>query len=375
MIGKTKIKCKYNILLLFPPVEYKGGVVDFCRMLINNLSSDFQVDHFNIVTQLGKKGFIKRPLYLIPSVYKLIKSLLSNHYDLIQLNPSFKEYSLIRDSIYLLIIIWLGLSKKTLVFFHGWDQDLAAKIEANFFLRGVFRWIYKKAAIIFVLYNHCKEQLVNIGIEHHKIKISTTMYESIENKEEYSGKKKDGKLHILFLSRFLREKGVYIAADVVRLLVDNGYKDFRIMFAGDGPEYENLKGYISRYGLECFVDIPGYISGKEKNDVFEQNDIFLFPTYYGEGCPVVIMEAMGAGQAVISTPRGAIPDIVEHNINGFIIDSRDPRDFYEAVLRLLEDRELLNRMQKLNMKKAQENYEARVVTKKIESIYLAVIND
>lgn len=175
------------------------------------------------------------------------------------------------------------------------------------------------------------------------------------------------------MARLLREKGVYIAAEVARLLRQSGHERFRLILAGAGRELENLKNFIVKNHLTEYVEMPGFISGEEKKKVLLASDIFLFPTHYGEGCPLVILEAMGSGLAIVSTPVGAIPEIVRHNENGFIIDSRNPKDFAIAVEKLIEDRKLLRDMQEANKKKAEENLEARVVTRKVESLYLSIL--
>jgi len=137
------------------------------------------------------------------------------------------------------------------------------------------------------------------------------------------------------MSRLVESKGVYIAAEVARLLVAAGLTHFKLIVAGNGPEYKGVRDYISRYGLEDYIETPGYVTGINKQEILRGSNIFLFPTYYGEGCPIVVLEAMGAGLAVVSTPVAGIPDIVEHGKNGFLIDSRNPQDFYKAVKTLI----------------------------------------
>lgn len=365
---------EYKILLIFAFFTGKGGVAIFCRILLENLSSDFRTDYLLVGNRHGN-SFIKKLFNLAHTAYKLITKLRNSNYDIIHINPSFKIHSLLRDSFYLLIIKKLGYGKRTVVFFHGWDDSLAKRVIRSSFYKSVFRKIYKEVGIIFVLCNQHKEHLANIGIELKKIKVTTTMYQRVGEIKEYSSKKTNEKVNILFMSRFVKDKGVYIAAEVGRILVANDIKNFQFIFAGDGPEYKNLKNYISRYGLKDYIAIPGFITGEKKQEILNNSDIFLFPTYYGEGCPLVILEAMGAGLVVVSTPVAAIPDIVKHDENGFIVNSTDPIVFYEAVKRLLDDRELLNRMQKVNKKKAEENYDAVTYTERMEKVYLSIIDE
>jgi len=160
---------------------------------------------------------------------------------------------------------------------------------------------------------------------------------------------------------------------VARLLVESGVRNFRLVIAGDGPELEGVRMYREEIGLTEFVLIPGYLKDDEKRAVLERSDIFLYPTHYGEGCPVGLLEAMGAGLAIVSTRVAAIPEIVKGGQNGFLVDSLKAEDFYPSVKRLMDDPALLGRIRAANKAKALENYEARVVTRKIESIYASII--
>ncbi|UCE40728.1 MAG: glycosyltransferase family 4 protein [Candidatus Aminicenantes bacterium] len=363
-----------KVLFLSPSMQGKGGVVDFCQMLIENLDPSFEVDHFIVANRPGNRNVLKRLNYLLGDFLKLRKRLKSHRYSLVHLNPSFKILAMIRDGLYMMLINRF-YPQRILVIFHGWDSRLAAKMTKNPFYRTLVNKTYKKAAMILVLASEFKHQLEKMDFCPERIKVITTMYQGNFEKKKNDGTGTNSRIYLLFISRFVEAKGIYIAAQVVKLLVDHGYKDFYFFFAGDGPEYDGLKNYVEKNRLEDYVRMTGFITGEEKRNILEGSDILLFPTHYGEGCPVVLLEAMGAGLAVISTPIAAIPEIVENNKNGFIIDSMDPKDFFEAARNLLEDKELLKKFQDQNREKAKKNYEASVVTRKIETLYTAVIEN
>ena len=89
----------------------------------------------------------------------------------------------------------------------------------------------------------------------------------------------------------------------------------------------------------------------------------------------MLLEAMGAGMAVVSTPMGAIPDIVEQNKNGYLVESQNPHDFFDKIRSLLDDRELMQKFQIRNQEEARSKYRAGAVTRKIESFYHEMIED
>ena len=91
----------------------------------------------------------------------------------------------------------------------------------------------------------------------------------------------------------------------------------------------------------------GFVSGAERERVYREADILVLPSY-GEGLPMVIMEAFSAGCAVISTDVGAIPEIVKKE-NGIIIHPGDKDALKQAIQTLTGDSQLLKKIQECNI--------------------------
>jgi glycosyltransferase involved in cell wall biosynthesis len=341
---------------------------------MKNVSPEFTVDHLEIGNRPENRNPVRRLSFFVEDALRLGRRLGKNDYDLVHINPSLEILSLLRDSFYIFLISRIHKTR-SLVVFHGWNQEIAVWIAACPILRSIFRSLYGKAGRVLALCTLYKDQLERMGLAPKQVEVITTMYEADEACYGNSKKDSGAPIQILFMARLWRSKGVYIAVDVARLLVESGVRNFRLVIAGDGPELEGVRRRREEIGLTEFVLIPGYLKDDEKRAVLERSDIFLYPTYYGEGCPVGLLEAMGAGLAIVSTPVAAIPEVVKGGQNGFLVDSRKAEDFYPSVKRLMDDPALLGRIRAANKAKALENYEARVVTRKIESIYASIIQD
>jgi glycosyltransferase involved in cell wall biosynthesis len=84
------------------------------------------------------------------------------------------------------------------------------------------------------------------------------------------------------------------------------------------------------------VEFAGVVSGEAKRRVLAEADVFVLPTRYPpEGQPFAILEAMAAGLPVVSTPRGAIPDMVEDGVTGLLLPEGDEAALAEALRRLV----------------------------------------
>ena len=78
---------------------------------------------------------------------------------------------------------------------------------------------------------------------------------------------------------------------------------------------------------------------------------------------------MGAGLPVITTRAGGIPDVVEQDVNGILLEEVSPDTILSALKVLVPDRDLRARIGNRNREKAWENYEAGVVSGRLEKIY------
>jgi glycosyltransferase involved in cell wall biosynthesis len=363
----------FDILLISPSLEGVGGVSVFAQMLMDHIGPEFRVEHFTVANRPGNRRVLKQLLFFYKDAKHLKKKLEEKTYDVIHLNPSFRPLALPRDTYYLSRISKFKTAK-TLVMFHGWDEAMARKIARNPFFRRLFMRTYKKARLILVLCRSFRQQLLDLGMPSSKIDVVTTMYQKDRDSLAVERERGDRRVRFLFMARLLRAKGPYVAAEAVKLLVENGYTDIRFVMAGEGPEFKGLSRYIKKQALEDYVRMPGIISGEKKKKILAESDILLLPSS-SEGCPIAILEAMGAGMAVIARPVGAIPDIVESGKNGFLVESGEAHPFYEAARQLIQDKELLKRMQSENRQKAEAHYEVKAVVKEIESLYRSVAHE
>ena len=104
------------------------------------------------------------------------------------------------------------------------------------------------------------------------------------------------------------------------------------MIVGDGDYREELEKYVKRKHLEGKVSFWG-----TRNDVAEllkESDIFIHMPLLEEGFGITIIEAMAAGLICICNDRGAIPEIIDNGVNGFILDHNKAGALSELLNRI-----------------------------------------
>lgn len=168
-----------------------------------------------------------------------------------------------------------------------------------------------------------------------------------------------GRFTVLYLGNLVREKGVFVILEAIPL-VRARCPEVRFVFAGawwsekDRAEAERL---VRERGLSSCTEFTGNVSGATKWETVCRGDVLAFPTFYRyEALPLVLLEAMGVGLPLITTRRGAIPEIVEEGVNGLFVAEQDARDLAEKIVMLANDPILRARMSEANKQKYANYY-------------------
>ena len=133
---------------------------------------------------------------------------------------------------------------------------------------------------------------------------------------------------VLFMAHCTRDKGLFGAVEAVvaaNQMGDSGRR-FRLTVAGSflsEAEEAEFRDRVGRSDAAGCVDITGFVSGAEKDRLFRQADVFLFPTYFAnEGQPLNLIEALAYGLPCVTTRWRSIPEYFPADYPGLCI----PRD-------------------------------------------------
>jgi len=362
---------KIKVLVLSTSLRRKGGVTNYVKLLMQYLDKKkYHVNHFTQGKNPTKWKNIVLPFIVTYQLLKFKQVLKEYQPDIVHLNSGIGKTSIIRD------FVFLQMSKKervfSLFFIHGWKKPVFDYINSNrLFKKKNYNRISMADAIV-VLASQFKRELVDLGVDSQKIFVSSTMVESdkycLENKDF------DSSFKVLFCANMHIKKGPYELLNAVPFVLEK-YPQTKFIFVGEGKELENLKEKSMELSIENNVDFTGYISNIEKIKIFKNSNIFVYPSYYGEGFPTVILEAMGAGMPLVTTPVAGLADALENGKQGLIIKSipPEPEEIADKIIRLIENPELMKAMSKNNLKEAKEKYDINVVCKKIERIYEEIL--
>ena len=131
---------------------------------------------------------------------------------------------------------------------------------------------------------------------------------------------------LLFLSNLLVDKGVLVLLDALKVLKEKGYSFVCHFVGGETAEIDAARfaEEVKTRGLDKMALYLGKKYDEEKNEEYDNADIFVFPTYYYNECfPLVLLEAMEHAVPCISTREGGVSAIIDDGVNGFIVEKRD----------------------------------------------------
>jgi len=303
--------------------------------------------------------FAQIPLYMIQCVRGYIGLDMVNDFDVI-----FPQWAL--PSGLACTIARARLRKAVAVFCHGSDVFLARK---GLLRRAV---AYTLANSDLVLANagatarRAREIYPNINV--HVVGIGVDLNKFRSKAENVP---KDGKVkNLLFVGRLSDQKGIRLLIKAMRNIAARC--DARLDVVGDGPLREELQQICFQSGIQDKVRFLGSRPHDEIPSHIARSDLVVVPsittrTGRTEAFGAIILEAMASGKAVVAGNVGGIPELVRDGVNGLLVDASNENELSEAVIRLLGDDELRERMGREGRRLA-ENHSWEVVASRIHNL-------
>jgi len=117
----------------------------------------------------------------------------------------------------------------------------------------------------------------------------------------------------------------------------------RMVIFGDGDLRSELEERIRLENVADAVTLAGFRPPEEIPSVLKAADVFVFPSVL-EGLGTSLFDAMAARAPIVTTTAGGIPDIVQNERNGLLVSPRDPAALARAVVRVVQDAELREKL-------------------------------
>lgn len=187
-------------------------------------------------------------------------------------------------------------------------------------------------------------------------------------KEEY-GIEPDEKV-LIHISNFRKVKRVQ---DVIRTFqkVREQIK-CKLLLIGDGPEYTDMVKLVS----DLHLDQDVLFLGKQKNisDLLSISDLKLLLSEK-ESFGLVLLEAMSCGVPCIATNIGGIPEVLNHEETGFLVELKNTDQAADYAVKLLQDQEKMKQFRENAVKHVQKNFQSQKIVKQYEELYTQLVEN
>jgi glycosyltransferase involved in cell wall biosynthesis len=149
------------------------------------------------------------------------------------------------------------------------------------------------------------------------------------------------------------------------------YPKAHFIFAGPGPLEGELRAYVAANNLSSNVSFLGDYAAIP--ELLAMLDIFVLPSI-SESLPNVVLEAMSAGRAVVSSAVGGCTELLEHNRTGLLVPAGDPSALAERILLLLDRPELRVQLGNAARQHAEREFNFTEAVKNQERVYDELLN-
>ena len=299
------------------------------------------------MSESGKFTF-RKIYYSLTVLYGVFKQLVKHKPDLCYLALTTTGAAFRRDVLIVLLLRMFNV--KRVYHLHNKGIKTRSRNRINHLF---YSFVFKGAHIILLsesLYDDISEisdrNMVNICSN------------GIRKAEPFSRIRKQKIPNILFLSNLIEAKGVFVLINACKLIAEKNI-EFTCSFVGAEGDIDkhHFDEYVKKLGLTGTISFYGLKVNDEKQKMYEDADIFAFPTHYAHECfPLVLLEAMQAKLPVISTFEGGIPDIVEDGLTGYLIPQKNTEALAEKLEMLITHPDIRHKMGEAAFKKFEREY-------------------
>lgn len=199
----------------------------------------------------------------------------------------------------------------------------------------------KAADYVICISDYARSQLMRQlpAAEWHKLLVHHCGVDPAAFTPRPSGDREPGPLRLLTVARFDPMKGHIVLVEALALLLERGI-EAELDVIGDGPTRADIEERIGQLGLNSSgtpsVRMHGSIGQDRIVPFFQRADVFCLPSF-GEGVPVVLMEAMACGLPVVTSRIAGIQELVEDGASGYVIAPGRADLVADAIARLAAD--------------------------------------
>jgi len=178
---------------------------------------------------------------------------------------------------------------------------------------------------------------------------------------------------ILFVGRLAEKKGIRYLFEALPQIIRK-FPKATLMIVGGGVLRNELEALARKLDIDTNVVFHGPASRSDLPSIYANADVFVLPSVIAsdgdsEGLPNVLCEAMFSSLPVIASNVAGVPDVIEHERTGLLVQQKNSGEIAQSILRLLEDPELRERLGRNARDFAEKNLTWDVIGRRYMTLY------
>jgi len=261
----------------------------------------------------------------------------------------------------LVLLKYIYPKTKRILTLQSGDLD-SEKKQTVFYIRFFWRIIHRSPHIITAISSALAKRAENLGVKKENIFITP-------NGLDFSNVPKDIEKvpeRVICVGRLSWEKAHKYTLKAWTKVLEK-FPSAKLYFVGEGSERGDIEKRIKEARLENSVTLTGNLPHTKVLEELSKSEVFICPSL-AEGLGNVFIEAQACGVTPIGTRVGGIPDVIQHEENGLLIEPQNSDQIADAIIRLLKDEELRNKLRKKGFESSRK-FEWSKILKKIEEVY------
>ena len=221
---------------------------------------------------------------------------------------------------------------RTYIYAHANLKDILRKEKIQSIAgEAIFKTAFRKCDNVIAISNSVKNSFAQYGYKTDKIKV---IYNGVDCKKFIPVyEKKDDVVRITYVGRLIKQKGVDRLIKAVALL--DKKLNFVCDIVGDGAARQEFEELACQLGVNDRITFHG--SRSDVPTFLPKQTVFVHPAMWEEGFGIAVVEAMAAGLVAVAYNKGALSEIIDNNVNGFIVDEETPQALSEKLAYIIEN--------------------------------------
>ena len=366
---------KPGVVVSGPRPTQLGGLATFVRILLSSAYMQERYELIHLDTTRGPRGVGQANRLAVVNLYYFVRQAV----EFIKLGfryrprllhvPVTSFWSCWKDAAFILMARVMGM--KVVAHLHG-GAFQRYYLGSPLPIQWTIGCIMRRAHVVIALSDRWKRFLLeevspNLNVQVVANTVDAMFAQAMDEVDEHSIENQN---LVLFVGLLSQGKGVLEILKAVPL-VQKRLPDVKFLLAGTSASRQ-VKAEIDQACVEAkaneAVRFLGKVTGRAKLVLYLSASVFILPSHV-EAMPYAILEAMCAGLPIVSTPVGAIPEMVEEGVNGFLIQPGDYYSLADRIIRLLEDAPLRASMSRNNRERIRAHYTPQVAMTQLDMIY------